>query len=65
MCAWNIDTNDLMVVFVSRAVWLYKNVPSFVHQEFIDAHSAGAYFNKSIRNSYDALCIYKEGTTVG
>ena len=65
MCAWDLNSNDLMVVFNSKAVWLYKKVPSYVHQEFIDAHSAGAYFNKNIRNMYHSLCMYKEWTTVG
>ena len=65
MCAWDMESNDLMVLFNSKAVWLYKNVPSYVHQEFIDAHSGGAYFNKNIRNVYHSFCVHKEGTTVG
>jgi hypothetical protein len=64
MCLWDTEKNDLMVVFKSKAAWVYKKVPENVYDNFITAESSGKFFNENIRNAYASLCLFKEGSTV-
>jgi hypothetical protein len=62
--SWNTETKDLIVIFRSRAVWLYRQIPETIYQNFITSSSPGKFFNTDIRDTYPSLCLYKEGVTV-
>jgi hypothetical protein len=64
MCIWDKDKKDLMVIFQSKAAWLYKQVPESVYEKFITASSSGKFFNENIRDTYVSLCLFKEGSNV-
>lgn len=63
--AWDEDTEGLIVIFHSGAIWHYDSVSYDKFAEFISADSAGAYFNSKIRNNLNGTCIYKKGETLG
>ena len=65
MCIFDANKSDLLVIFKSKAAWLYKKVPENVYREFIEAHSSGKFFNDNIRNTYESVCIFKQGVTLG
>lgn len=44
--------NLLEVIFKSRAVYLYSNVPETVFKEFLSSQSKGTYFQKNIKDKY-------------
>jgi hypothetical protein len=46
------DAEVLEVEFVSGAVYRYRGVSQDVHEDFLQAPSKGAYFNRHIRDSY-------------
>jgi hypothetical protein len=47
------ENGYLTVVFRDGTSYIYKNVPQSVYEELVVAGSAGAYFNRNIRDSYD------------
>ncbi|MCK5509536.1 MAG: KTSC domain-containing protein [Desulfobacterales bacterium] len=46
------DTEILKVEFLNGSVYEYKNVPSVVYEELMNAASHGSYFNREIRMTY-------------
>jgi hypothetical protein len=46
------ETKTLRVVFVSGAVYDYKNVPAEVYRAMQSAPSKGAFLNTSIKEHY-------------
>ena len=46
------STEILEVEFLSGAIYEYKNVPSIVYEELMNAASHGSYFNREIRMTY-------------
>lgn len=44
----------LLVTFNSGAQYVYRGVPSDVAKEFVSAHSAGSYFSKYIKGTYES-----------
>jgi len=46
------STEVLEVEFLSGAVYEYRNVPSVVHEELMNAASHGSFFNREIRMTY-------------
>lgn len=60
MCIWDTDKKDLMVVFKSKAAWMYKQVPETIYNQFIKASSSGKFFNTNIRDTYVSICLFKE-----
>jgi len=59
--AWDEDTEGLIVIFHSGAIWHYDEVSYDVFLNFIKSSSAGKFFNSSIRDKYNSTCIYKKG----
>ena len=53
------DGKDLELEFSSKAVYLYRNVPEKIWQEFLAAASKGHYFAMWIRWSYAFECVYR------
>lgn len=49
---YNTETRELGVSFTDGRFVEYKNVPMKTYEEFKKASSAGAFFNKSVRDSY-------------
>jgi hypothetical protein len=47
------ETKSLIVVFVSGAVYSYKNVPEKVYQQMKNAFSKGVFLNTKIKDNYD------------
>lgn len=64
-CIWDINKKDLLIIFKSKAAWLYRKIPEDVYFNFINSDSAGKFFNKNIRNSYPQKCLFKEETVNG
>lgn len=62
--AWDEDTKGLIIKFNSGAIWHYDEVPYSFFLNFINAKSAGAFFNSKIRNILNGTCIYKKGTAI-
>ena len=46
------STEVLEVEFLNGTIYEYKNVPSVVHVELMNAPSHGSYFNREIRMTY-------------
>ena len=46
------DAEVLEVEFVSGAVYRYSGVPPDVSEDFREAPSKGAFFNRNIKNAY-------------
>jgi hypothetical protein len=46
------ETGVLEVEFVSGAVYRYRDVPQDVYENFRQARSKGAFFNRYIRDAY-------------
>jgi hypothetical protein len=63
--AWDEDTQGLIIIFHSGAIWHYDSISYENFVEFISAPSVGAYFNSKIRNKLNGTCIYKKGETFG
>lgn len=63
--AWDEDTEGLILIFHSGAIWHYDEVSYDFFINFIKSKSAGAFFNSKIRNSLNGTCIYKKGASVG
>ena len=53
LAAHNESLNQLFITFTSGITYRYRNVESTQFDNLIEASSAGAYFNSSIRNNYD------------
>jgi hypothetical protein len=53
--AYDEDRGILQLEFRSRAIYLYYDVPSAVHEGLIGAASKGRYFNGAIRGQYRYL----------
>ena len=49
---YNVDTEDLTVELQSGASYCYHNVPSEVHDDFVEAESLGKFFNTNIRGKF-------------
>lgn len=49
---YDTKRESLAIQFHSNTVWVYLDVSLEVYDELISAESAGAYFNKHIRNIY-------------
>lgn len=64
-CAWDPNSQSLMLIFLSGSMWLYYGVPEQIYNDLATAPSAGKYFNSNIRNKFEQKCIYKQGSTVG
>ncbi len=64
-CIWDTNNSDLLIIFKSKAAWIYKNVPEDVYFNFINSDSSGKFFNEYIRNVYSQKCLFKEGQTIG
>lgn len=48
------DTMELHVRFLqSKETYAYYNVPSWVHDEFMQAESKGVYLNSKIKKQYE------------
>lgn len=62
--AWDEDTEGLIIIFHSGAIWHYDEVPYSVYLEFITASSAGTYFNANVRNKLNGTCIFKKGSNL-
>lgn len=45
-------TEVLEVEFLNGSVYEYRNVPTVVYEELMNASSHGSYFNREIRMSY-------------
>ena len=63
--AWDEDTEGLIIIFHSGAIWHYDAVAYDVFLGFIRASSAGKFFNSQIRDKYNSTCIYKKGVSDG
>jgi hypothetical protein len=63
--AWDEDTEGLIIIFHSGAIWHYDLVSYDMFVEFINSSSAGSYFNSKIRNNFNSTCIYKKGVSDG
>lgn len=46
------DAEVLEIQFVSGAVYRYSGVPQDVHEDFRQAPSKGAFFNRHIKDAY-------------
>lgn len=63
--AWDEDTEGLIIIFHSGAIWHYDLVSYDLFIDLINAPSSGKFFNQYIRNSLNGTCIYKkEGSVV-
>lgn len=51
---YHIPTKMLVIFFNSGTIWAYLNVPEEQYHNLTNAKSAGKYFNKNIRNTYEA-----------
>ena len=60
--AWDEDTEGLIVIFHSGAIWHYDDVSYDFFLSFKKNKSAGSFFNSKIRNHLNGTCIYKKGT---
>lgn len=46
------DTENLLIEFKNNAIYLYKNVPSFVYDDLMESSSKGKYFKEYISDRY-------------
>lgn len=46
-------TSVLTIIFVSGAVYNYRDVPEVIYQAMKKAISKGTFFNKHIKDKYD------------
>ncbi|OJV54110.1 MAG: hypothetical protein BGO31_12180 [Bacteroidetes bacterium 43-16] len=49
---YNEVLEQLQITFVSGAVYLYKDLPLQVFEQFIQARSKGSFFNKYIKPKF-------------
>ena len=47
------DLSDLDICFKSGSVYRYKNVPLIIAYGLMASESAGEFYNKNIRNTYE------------
>ncbi len=52
---YNPDTFTLTVTFANGEVYEYMNVPQTVFNELMAAESKGSYFQKNIKDKYNAM----------
>lgn len=52
LVAYNVDANQLRVIFRSGIAYDYFNVPCEIYAELTEAESVGQYFNTVIRRTY-------------
>lgn len=52
-CPGDDATGDLLVIFTSGRVYLYRDVPIGVYVELLNAESRGSYFAKNVRDVYE------------
>ena len=50
--AYDAERTILQIEFRDHTVYQYIEVPENIHQDFLQADSKGAYFNKYVRNRY-------------
>lgn len=62
--AWDEDTEGLIIIFHSGAIWHYDSVSYEKYLAFVNSSSAGSYFNANIRNKLNGTCIFKKGSTL-
>lgn len=65
---YNSKTNELIVVIDGAlgVIYVYKNVPEEVYEDFINSNSKGFYYSNNVKHTYESLkkgCIeiYSEG----
>lgn len=51
------DAKVLLVTFVSGSVYMYKDVPAEVFEDFVRAQSKGKFFHANIRGKYTTTKI--------
>ena len=51
------ERQPLPVEFHNRSIYQYFEVPATVYRELMQAPSKGAYFNRSIRPSFDFVLV--------
>jgi hypothetical protein len=49
---YDFDTEILEIEFLNGAVYEYRNVPSTVYNELMNASSHGSFFNREIRMQF-------------
>ena len=55
---YNATTEILTIAFrTNGSVYMYKDVPKSVVEEFLSAESKGRYFNKNIKGNYDYMQV--------
>ena len=54
---YDAERQLLQVEFHNRSIYQYFEVPATVCQELMQAPSKGAYFNRSIRPSFDFVLV--------
>ena len=51
------EGQELLVTFVSGRSYAYEGVPADIYEAFLDAPSAGAFFNEHVRDRYPHLPV--------
>jgi KTSC domain len=51
--AYDSETRELTVTFVTGRIYAYLAVPADVYDDFATAFSKGTFFNKHIRDAYE------------
>jgi hypothetical protein len=54
---YDAERQPLPVEFHNRSIYQYFEVPATAYQEPMQAPSKGAYFNRSIRPSFDFVLV--------
>ena len=54
---YDAERQLLQVEFHNRSIYQYFEVPATVYRELMQAPSKGAYFNRSIRPSFDFVLV--------
>lgn len=51
--AYDPGNRELLLTFVTRKAYRYKNVPMAVYAALLAARSKGSFFNSEIRDAYE------------
>ena len=57
--SYDADEELLEIEFVSGAIYLYRNVPSGVVEDFMSSPSKGRFFHQNIKGVYTTRCLTK------
>lgn len=52
--SYDSDTQELVIAFQNGSAYSYKDVPQAIKNGLLLAPSAGSYFYRNIRNSFDS-----------